>query len=331
MSLRPFTRDLDMMRNDTKAAIALTAAALLSGCASGGSVFTNPNTPKPFTTWENYVTAVISEFPGAMRTGVGYSVTGSDITPAISPFFVNDGASAIVGFDANRKFRTLSLFQTGFDLPSFDTSPNSFSTLAAIGEPGFDFATINPLFAGQSPFVSTPTRGIAFAANPFVLGWDYQSFGVWDLPSVFGPSISVATFGALTPASAVPTSGAPTFTGKLGGLYVSTAGQGSVAFADVTVIANFSMQSLNFASTGTVTTRDLAATIPAPNLNLGGTLTYSPSSNTFSGTLTNAGGTMSGTSTGRYYGPAGQELGGVFTLRSPTTVETFTGGYGAKQ
>ena len=69
----------------------------------------------------------------------------------------------------------------------------------------------------------------------------------------------------------------------------------------------------------------------APNLNLSGTLTYSPASNTFGGTLTNASGSMSGTSTGRYYGPAAQELGGVFTLKSPTSAEMFVGGYGAKR
>ena len=67
------------------------------------------------------------------------------------------------------------------------------------------------------------------------------------------------------------------------------------------------------------------------SFDLGGTLTYSPATNTFTGTLTNAGGTMSGSSTGRYYGPAAQELGGVFTVKSANTSESLTGAYGGRR
>ncbi len=210
------------------------------------------------------------------------------------------------------------------------------TTLTSIGQPHIDFifgtSTLSN-FPPQSPFLNPPVNSdIGFAANPFVLGWNYQSFGVWDSVDTAGNrSIFVATFGAPTPGSAVPTTGAATFAGKLGGLYISPAGQGSVAFADLTVNANFSTRSLGFASTGTITTRDLATTTAASNLNLSGTLTYSPSSSQFAGTLVNAGGTMSGQSTGKFYGPSAQELGGIFTLRSPTTSETFAGGYGAKR
>jgi hypothetical protein len=40
---------------------------------------------------------------------------------------------------------------------------------------------------------------------------------------------------------------------------------------------------------------------------------------------------MSGRSNGQFYGPAAQELGGVFSLKSSTTMETLTGAYGAKR
>jgi hypothetical protein len=129
----------------------------------------------------------------------------------------------------------------------------------------------------------------------------------------------------------VPSAGNATFAGKLGGFYVSSGGEVSVATANVTVDANFSARSLSFASTGTSLTRNLQTAGAAPNLNVSGTLTYSPSANAFAGTLKNAGGTMSGSSTGRYYGPTAQELGGVFTLKSSTTVESFAGAYGAKR
>jgi hypothetical protein len=184
----------------------------------------------------------------------------------------------------------------------------------------------------QSPFTSAASS-IAIVANPYIAGWDYQSFGVWNTqaPGGDGGTIGAHSFGAATPASAVPLSGAANFVGKLGGLYISPAGEGSTGAADVTVNADFSTRSLSFASSNTVTMRNLATAMPAPNLNLSGTLNYASGSNTFSGTLTSAGGTMSGTSNGQFYGPNAEELGGVFVVKSPTTVETFTGAYGAKR
>jgi len=40
---------------------------------------------------------------------------------------------------------------------------------------------------------------------------------------------------------------------------------------------------------------------------------------------------MSGASSGQFYGPVAQELGGEFVLKSATTAETFVGAYGAKR
>jgi hypothetical protein len=291
----------------------------------------DPNAPAKFSTWTGFVSQY-TESPAAIWTSNGYTVSGSVITPSDVRYFVFD-AAAIVAFDADRRFSQLSMYADSYDLPGLGFG-DRFMSLAAIGEPGFDFALRSTFFSGTSPFLAlSPTNGdaIALAANPFALGWDYQSFGVWDSPSRFGPQITAATFGAPTPASAVPTSGTATFTGKLGGLYVSSSGEGSVATGNVTMNADFGARSLAFTSTGTVTTRDLATTVPATNLDLSGTLTYVPGSSTFSGVLNNAGGTLSGQSTGRFYGPGAQELGGVFSVRSPTTSELFAGAYGARR
>lgn len=210
----------------------------------------------------------------------------------------------------------------------------TLSNLAAAGQSWADVTYVaRGVRSPQTPFTSQAAGEIELAANPYRLGWNYQSFGVWDSEHAGYSSrrFGGTSYGAATPASAVPTSGSATFTGKLGGMYVAPAGQGSVATADIRVDANFSSRSLGFASSATSLTRDLASAVSAPNLNLSGTLTYSPASNSFAGTLTNAGGTMSGFSTGRYYGPAAQELGGVFTMKSSTTPEAFSGAYGAKR
>jgi hypothetical protein len=169
------------------------------------------------------------------------------------------------------------------------------------------------------------------AANPFALGWNYQSFGVWSSKNNSSAWAGVRSYGAATPGAAMPTAGTATFTGKLAGFYVPPTGPSAIAIADVAVSANFSARTLNFASMGTSVTLDRVTATAAPNLNLNGSLSYLPSSSSFNGTLTNSAGTMSGASKGQFYGPAAQELGGVFTLKSPTTVETFTGAYGAKR
>jgi hypothetical protein len=205
----------------------------------------------------------------------------------------------------------------------FQRDSTNMSTLAPIGQPGIDVVLETWLPSAFSANV--------VVANPHALGWNYQSFGVWDDHDFGTSTLYLKSFGAATPAAAVPTTGSATFSGKLAGLYVSPNGEGSIATAELKVDANFATRSLSFASTGTTTTRDRQTATAAPNLNLSGTLTYSPGQTAISGTLTNAGGTMSGSTNARYYGPAAQELGGVFALKSPKTVETFAGAYGAKR
>lgn len=199
-------------------------------------------------------------------------------------------------------------------------------TLEASGQPAIRVAAESNPNESQSAFTSVAASHVSAAADAYELGWNYQTFGVW----TNGAYAEAASAGSVSPASAIPASGSATFNGKLAGLYVSPAGVGSVAAADVRVDADFSARSLSLASIGTTTTRDFAAATATPDLNLSGTLTYAPGNNAFAGTITSASG-MSGTSKGRFYGPGAQELGGVFAVRSAGTAESFTGAYGAKR
>jgi hypothetical protein len=209
-------------------------------------------------------------------------------------------------------------------------------TLARLGQPAIDVGTDGSVPWGyptegvaKTPFLDLHANVVALVANPHGTDWNYQSFGVWNRNSWSGGRIGATSFGAATPASAVPTTGTATFIGKLAGFYVSPTGQGSAAAAELSVAANFSSRSLTLASSGTMI--EVGKATAAPNLNLGGTLTYATGTNAFAGSLANAGGTLGGRSTGQFYGPAAQELGGVFNLKSPTTAEAFVGAYGAKR
>jgi hypothetical protein len=203
------------------------------------------------------------------------------------------------------------------------------------GRPGFVALTSTAATASaeKNPFVEGASGAMVLAASPNWLGWNYQSFGIWDVEINGNRYIDALTFGAPSLATAVPTAGNATFNGVLGGLYISPAGQGSLASANLRVDVDFGARTLDFASTATTLTRNLSTSTltAAPNLDLSGTLRYDAGSASFSGTLVNAGGTLSGSSAGKFYGPTAQELGGAFQAHAASGVETFTGAYGAKR
>ena len=342
------THDQEVLVNmKTKAVAASLALAILTGCASSGGgggggeskaqVEANPWVclflpfvciiaafddsvagsgssqaalqSASFANWAELKRDSRTEVPGlglqlayeASKEGV-IRVTG-DATPA---------GGAAVQYDASGK-----LVHFGAGTASF--GPANAGNLAALGQPGVDR-------------LHGPSGNVALVANPYALGWNYQSYGAWNEQKTGASgTISVSSFGQATPGSAVPTSGSATFTGKSSGFYVSPTGQGSIAAADVTVNANFSTRSLGFHTSATTIARDVKAPVAAPHLNLSGTLTYSAGTNAFAGTVANAGGTLSGSSKGQFYGPTAQELGGVFNLKSSTSSEALTGAYGAKR
>ena len=247
----------------------------------------------------------------------------SGVSSTTSQWNDNSG-TAYFRYDANGKLLYFSnLFDTG-----------AYTDLAKVGYAGIDvgFDKVRNDYP-QTPFTSVSASAVGLIANPYAYGWDYQSFGIWNTEAAGGEHgyINPISYGVATPGSAVPLSGTATFAGRLAGQYVSPTGEGSLAAAQLSVNADFGARSLSFASNGTITTRDAATARAAPNLDLNGTLSYAAGSNAFSGTLTNSGATMSGSSHGQFYGPAAEELGGVFAVKSSTTVETFTGAYGAKR
>jgi hypothetical protein len=356
------------MKNQPKLLAVLTAAALSAGCASGGGSGGGGNPVVVDTAEEQFLCMLMPLFclfgndagsPSARASSTsGAAEVQGDIYAAPPPPFTSWSATpagktvwpgnlqtsvSYIGYGEIRStsVSTGSQFWEGNEGVKYDPQGNflllgslgySFAgtTLGAIGQPAIGVRQ-SEYTSALTSFANSP-GGPTLGANPYALGWEYQSFGVWeDQGSAGSGRILASTFGAPTPASAVPTTGSATFSGKLAGFYVSPAGQGSMAAAELSVNANFNTRSLSLSSTGTALTRDARTATSAPSLNLPGTLTYAPNTNSFGGTLVNSGGTMSGASQGRFYGPAAQELGGVFTVKSPTTVETFTGAYGAKR
>lgn len=288
-------------------------SATASSDGSGPTKAALASTPSvPFTTWSALPRAAATQ-TDSLTTVLHYQSNGSVVSTSVSaiPFAASNEHPQ---YDEQG-----NLVRYG---PFYPSSGATSATLATLGQPGIDVRQ-------QSPTLTSSDTGVN--ANPYVLGWEYQSFGVWN--SQAGPSgyIRASSFGAPTPGSALPTSGSATFSGKVAGIYISPQGQSAMAAGDLSVNANFSTRTLAFSSSGTAITLDARTATAAPHLNLKGTLSYAPNTNSFSGALATAGGSLTGSSQGKFYGPAAQELGGAFTVKSSTTVETFTGAYGAKR
>jgi hypothetical protein len=255
-----------------------------SSSASALSPSPESATPVAFNSWREHraqglaTTAIQAAGPQAavrLQRGADGIITSSsmpafDAGVANAVHFVNDGA--LVGGIESGGDR---LRASGY---------------ALVNQPAVE-VLVAPGSAAQTAFAAgAPVEALGVVANPYKLGWDYQSFGAWESVSGGGTVLRASSFGAATPAAAVPSAGTATFTGKLGGMYVSPGGQGAIASADLRVVADFGARSLRLASSNSTLLRAPAGAYAAPHLDLGGTLTYASGSGAFSGTLASAGG-----------------------------------------
>jgi hypothetical protein len=137
--------------------------------------------------------------------------------------------------------------------------------------------------------------------------------------------------GTATPPTAVPTTGSATFVGSARGFYITPGGtQAQETSASMSGQVNFGAREIGFSTSGTI----LQGVGPVDQLDISGTLRYSANSNTFTGTVQPRVGGMTGSATGRFYGPQAQELGGVYNLTGPggpLTPERMIGGFGGRR
>jgi hypothetical protein len=98
-----------------------------------------------------------------------------------------------------------------------------------------------------------------------------------------------------------------------------------------TVIWSTTAPSITFSTTNTQVvglTAPSSTGTPNAGLNLNASIGYPAGTNAFSGMVTSANG-MTGSLSGRYYGPNAEEVGGVYNLGG--TAGTMMGGFGGKR
>ena len=301
----------------------LSATLVLSACGGGGGGTAPTPAPTPlattaFTKWSAVQPGVTYKADGLGQEVTGTASGGQFV--AITPSGVADGYSAYLTFDSPPELSRLAL-----------TTPASTLVVLDKAAAGTTFAdvTLSPETSAQFVGARNSTS-VAVMAKAIELGWDYQTFGIWETGR---DSPTTRKFGAMsvgnTVDTAIPTTGTATFTGYATGSYVNAAGAGTTVFADLTVGADFGNRSLTFNTSNTQTSSNWVDFASNSGLDLNGTLTYAAGTNRFTGSVASDGG-LTGNSTGQFYGPNAEELGGVFLLQG-SGVETYAGAYGAKQ
>lgn len=304
-----------MQRTTLTSVIVLGFVAALGGCGGGGSAVRMPD--GPFTSFSAIVPNQVTVMPGVSQTASGTSDTsGTILSGTVGPV---DSANSTLKLTYDT---TMSLSAISVATP---TSTVSFSKAA-----GDTIACTSGVCAASN--ASGTASGVVIDATASAIGWNYQTFGVWDkLPTSTTWQAGAISAGAPTPASAVPTTGSATFTGLASGFYIDPAGTLYGTAASMQAIADFTNRSIGFSTSNTQVSTTGGTVTPNSGLNLSGSLSYTAGTNLFSGTVTTANSALSGTATGQFYGPNTEEIGGIYSLQAPTGVSGMLGGFGGKR
>jgi hypothetical protein len=304
----------------TAKSVALALALPLAACGGGGgnsSGFGLPEVPfSSFSAVQPNTTTVMSDGISTTTSGTSSTTAGGTTTITVNPPVDHlSGNTQKLAYDGNRALSGMS-FSTPGGSASFDRGSAAFVCSIGVCQ-GTRGTGTGVVIDG----VSTP------------LGWNYQTFGVWEQPiSSTAIQAGAISAGTVTPASAVPTTGSATFTGLANAFFVNNLGNPFFVSAQMSATATWSAATtLAFNTTGTQTVdlnTGVAASAPQLNLSSTSPLTYNSSLNRFTGPVSAVGVSISGTATGRFYGPAAEEIGGVFSLTG--TGGTMLGGFGGR-
>jgi len=180
--------------------------------------------------------------------------------------------------------------------------------------------------------VSANGQNYVLAGRTSTLGWSYQDFGIWVTGAGTGSgTYGAASFGAATPSGSIPTTGTATYSGVTGGRFGTVGGPAYFTSSNLSSNVDFAARTLSFTTSSTQQSTTLLSGSFSANtaLDLTGSLSYNAGSNQFTGNVNNTGSTLTGTATGRFYGPAAQEIGGTFGLTG--SAGYYGGGFGAKK
>ena len=179
----------------------------------------------------------------------------------------------------------------------------------------------------------------SYFRSPAAAGWSYQTFGTF-----FGGAnggylknrrdvlLGYQSIGRPTKASEMPTRDSADYTGITHAYYNS-----AQVTAHNKIHADFGARTLSYETTDTSVLHTFGAfghvIEDRPDLNLNGAASWAEGTADFNGTMKAANG-LSGEMKGRFYGPAAEEIGGVYGLSgqdSKGEAVHYVGGFGGRR
>ena len=287
----------------------LLAAALLTACGGGGGSAVRPD---PFVSFFDIAPRQTVEASAISQTANATVDISGRVTSRILNAADTDNSSVQLGYNAALDLIRLSI-----------STPQSSVTWSGTAQ----------IDCGISPICTAENDSAAgLAINAFDVGWNYQTLGFWIVETGLTTGVvGVISMGNPTPAGATPPPGTASYTGMTSGLYVDTAGIVYGYSSGMSAMADFGAGSVGFSTSGTlIVSSETFVSTPAPTLDLSGTLAIPVGANAFSGSVSNTAG-MTGTATGRFYGPLYEEIGGVFGLTGTGATQSLIGAFGGKR
>lgn len=305
----------------------------MSGCLGGGSnnvKQTSTLTPTPAPT----------PVPVVVGAGATYTVGGTANPPAsITQTLqlsggVSSGLATTVTYTHNYT-TNVSTLTGGTDVSAAtvtvtptngaitnitQNTPNARLSGSTSSYSGSDLqpATVTNLDACAGGNCATSIRDLSLSTFG---GFKYLAYGSWfEESGTSGTVNGVGGFlvvGAPTAPASIPVTGTASYRGASAGSYINSATNYVGDFgAEFNATAAFADRSIAVSTTNTFADEG-SGYVSRPAYNYSGTLTYAAGSNQFSGPIATTSG-LSGTATGLFFGPAAQEIGGVFNATGGT-------------
>ncbi|MFM5907512.1 MAG: hypothetical protein ACKOPO_08000 [Novosphingobium sp.] len=302
-----------MIGNIWKTTFALAATLALSACGDGGGGGGVVSTP----------IAPAETYPDTANANVR--------TLTANETFSSVASKGIASYDVKLEEVTSGSVASATDFAiRYDASDNAY-TISSGGKTytqarsGLTVSTVNAnVLTGGNPDVRDLAGGSGLILlNPDKFTLTYVDVGFWREGTRSGDVLSSTlhsfAYGVETPDSAVPRSGSASFLTLLVGAFVDDSNAYSLG-GSATIAANFQSGLINFSGGASAATT--TGTRVAGIGNITGTGQISSSSNNFTGSLTAQGVSfltgnqlqLSGIFTGRFFGPAAQEVGGSLQL-----------------
>ncbi len=273
----------------------------LAACGGGGGGATK------FTSFSAVVAGKDTEMEAETRVA---DYTADVVTELVTSVGAVEKKDGTFRFALGSDFTKASLSIAPFPIAA-PVITHSFDT--ADGDTIIPGALLDPIATGYYVAASAGEDELAVISDHNLMGFEYQSYGVWLNGIDVGMGIVAAmTAGAATPDSGVPVGGVAVYNGSSTGFYVDPAGVPFLAFADFGANVDFGTLAMIVFSTNTQVLNTISLVTSAnDDLNYAGVGAVALDGSF--ATVIDAP-NLAGTLDGKLYGPSAEELGGTFAM-----------------